>query len=260
MRRYIEANVKMRSIAPFAGKPEVFTIGGFSAITADGRDFIFDWENFTADVSHDDDGRAVLDVTLYDFDKEFIKDSQMNQESSVSFDEITAEFLSKITFTEIFYECYIADSDRDSDFLRLELSSFVINQTDADTNASHETSFKVPQTEIDRYNRGEGLDLNFNLFEKMLSNKKNILDEVKAILETEEDIGKRIALITNVVDNNFSAEEKLVYKNYSLSTYLSYLLYYYRKTTPEFMQTDYVVIHDFVSYCEKRSAFLENLS
>ena len=258
--RYIEANVKMRSIAPFAGKPEVFTIGGFYATTADGRDFIFDWENYTADISYDDDGRIVFDVWLYDFDEIFIKDSQENQENAVSFDEITAEFLSEIKFTEIFYECYIADSDRDSDFLRLELSDFVITQTDANTNASHENSFKVPQIEIDRYNRGEGLDFNFNLFEKMLSNKKNILDEIKAILKTEEDIGKRIALITNIIDNNFSAEEKLVYKNYSLSTYLSYLLYYYRKTTPEFMQTDYVVIHDFVSYCEKRSAFLENLS
>lgn len=98
-------------------KPKIYTVGGFSAISADGRPYIFDWEESSSG-ARIEDGKLFMDSELKCFDEEYFKDSN----AEVSLDEITPEFIATSKLTEAFYECY--SDEYEEDFIPLELVSF----------------------------------------------------------------------------------------------------------------------------------------
>lgn len=79
-------------------KPENLSVGGFSAISKDGRKYDFDFLFFTGDCSKIEDG-YIISVDLYHLDKDFIEENN----ESVSINEITPSFIANSEITEIAY-------------------------------------------------------------------------------------------------------------------------------------------------------------
>ncbi len=258
--RYIEANIVMRSIAPFAGKPEVFTIGGFGATASNSSRFSFDWCTYSANIEHDENNRLIMNIELDDFDIEFFEDCQAdqgNQESNnISFSEINAKFLAESTLNEVFYECYIVDTDRDNDWIRMELVSFVITMS----NGYGEDTQVILQTEIDRYNKEEGFELNFSMFDNLFLSRRKVLDEIVTMLIVERDLSIQTYLIRKIMENNFDDTEKELFKRYEMTTFLSYLLYYCRKNISKDMSANYALIDEYIDLSYKRQQVLDKLS
>lgn len=135
MRGYI----KYVSRKPVQAKPEIFSTGGYSGTTLDGKEVMFDWLETRANAEIRPDGRLVIEAELRDFDEEFTLDSS-NKEAIV--DGVTPELLTSLKLTEVFYECYADDMEN---FIYLDVVEFGIY--DWNTEKTH--LFK----NLDEYNK-----------------------------------------------------------------------------------------------------------
>ena len=61
----MRAEVVLRSIAPLAECPLIFSVGSFGVKTKDGRRFRFDWCQSRTDVNNDKEGRMVFVADLH---------------------------------------------------------------------------------------------------------------------------------------------------------------------------------------------------
>lgn len=129
--------IRYRTREKIDRKPEIFTTGGYTGVDKDGKEIIFDWCDMYAFVEELDDGRMEIEVTLKNFDIEFLRDS--NEITSIS-----ARELSKLNLNEIFYECYL-DKEEEG-FVELDIIEFIIY--DCETNKEYGFAG------LEEYNRG----------------------------------------------------------------------------------------------------------
>lgn len=141
----MEANIILKSVNPRDAKPAIFTIGGYGAISKDGKQYDFDWNEMRANCSFKD-GFLIVDCDLNDFDDDSYLEE--NLKNNVSQKEITADFITSSKLIEVFYECYNTDLDADNDLIQLDLLEFNIY---CDRRKDCEKSF--PKEELDRYNQ-----------------------------------------------------------------------------------------------------------
>lgn len=141
----ISADIVLRSIEPLQEEPAIFTVGGYSAVTKDGKPFNFDWDEYYSNHSHDEQGRMIFEATLRGFnDEDFI---ESNLEEGIKHSQITDDFILSSLLTEVFYECFRTEVEI-AGHIPLELVSFTINGK----------SFS--ESEIARYNKEEGYEFN----------------------------------------------------------------------------------------------------
>lgn len=136
--------VVLRSLEPVKEKPAIYSIGGFTAISEDGREYHFDWcESYTS-CEHDEGGRLIFESDLRNFDDEYFKDS-----SEVNIDELTPEFITSSKLKEVYYECF--EDENEENFVHLEIVGFGVQEWDGEKYIEKEFS----DSEIQRYNKEE---------------------------------------------------------------------------------------------------------
>ena len=74
----ISSYIKLKSLDKLSKKPEILTIGGFSAITRDGRKYSFDWCNSIIWCDLDEEGHLIVEFELSNFDEEYFNDIYTN--------------------------------------------------------------------------------------------------------------------------------------------------------------------------------------
>lgn len=143
----MRAYIKFKSIDALPKKPEIFRIGSFTAVSNDGRTFMFEFLDTLASATLEKStGKYVFDCFLKEPDDEtFIED---NEEANVIDEEITPKFIATSTFEEINYECYLdVDHEARDEFCFLEVLEFSIEDQEG------EVTEEVPHSEIERYNK-----------------------------------------------------------------------------------------------------------
>lgn len=123
MRGYI----KYVTRKPLGKKPAIFSTGGYSGKTKDGKEIIFDWLDSYGRATVREDGHVEIEVDLCNFDEEFTVDSSDKNSGA---DKLTPESLTAITLTEVFYECF-ADEEEE-DFIYLDVVEFAVYDPDID--------------------------------------------------------------------------------------------------------------------------------
>lgn len=140
----MRAFITLESVTVLPQKPVIFTVGGFTAVSSDGREFMFDFEELYANVEKDEStGKYIFKCQLVGRDIDvFI---EVNEENGVKDIEITPKFIATSKFTEIFYECYLTyDDELQGQNCKLIVTSFTIEEG--------EESVDVPSEELERYN------------------------------------------------------------------------------------------------------------
>lgn len=105
----MRAVVILKSKESLPRQPEIFSVGGFTAVTKDGREFCFDFKGSGTWVNCDNAGIYVFSTTLKGRDIEVFIES--NSENGVEDSEITGEFIAQSSLTELNYECYLTADD-----------------------------------------------------------------------------------------------------------------------------------------------------
>lgn len=143
---FIRAELVLKSVFEMKHKPDIFSVGGFTAKTKDGREFHFDWdEQYTGAVC--EDGHMVFATQLRCFNDDVYE--EMNKEGGVSQEEITPKFICESSLTELFYECYMKEADEtNNNCQKLELISLNIY---GETNGVVE-DLEYPEEFIKEYN------------------------------------------------------------------------------------------------------------
>lgn len=142
----MRAEVVLRSIAPLAECPLIFSVGSFGVKTKDGRRFRFDWCQSRTDVNNDKEGRMVFVADLRIFDVDYFIDSC--EEDNILLEELTLDFITNSQLEEVLYECYI--NENKEEYIRLELEAFAVYVWSEEKN-DYEIR-KFPTEEIKRYN------------------------------------------------------------------------------------------------------------
>lgn len=176
----LKAEIILRSIEPLSEKPAIFSIGGFSAISKDGRSFGFDWNESATGCTHDDQGRMLFTADLKDFETECYEEE--NLKTGVKPEDLTVEFIVVSRLTEVFYECYPTQDE--SNFTPLELVSFRIFEWVERDDYKGYKGDKFPDEEIARFNNEEGYESNFPDTAKVLCHgcKKSVNPESTATI------------------------------------------------------------------------------
>jgi hypothetical protein len=105
---WIRAEISLKSVKPMSKKPTIFSVGGFTATSKDGREFRFDWEEQYGGCEIVD-GFGTFDVQLRAFDDNcYAEDNKNNGVDQLS---ISPEFINDSQITEAFYECYMKEED-----------------------------------------------------------------------------------------------------------------------------------------------------
>jgi hypothetical protein len=137
----MRAVVVMRSVAPLDIKPEVYSIGGYTAVTPDGREYSFDWDTHEGYIEFEE-GHMRVKSFLTNWSDDFSHD---NDKKGISDADLTAEFITKSTLDEVTYECYLTVANEVAGkYLPMELVSFVIEDG--------KYEFAFPAEEIARFN------------------------------------------------------------------------------------------------------------
>jgi prepilin-type processing-associated H-X9-DG protein len=119
--------VVMRSVESFDVKPAICSVGGFSALSEDGRSYSFDWDSHQGNITFAD-GHFLVTWELGDVSEDF---TEMNDEQGVTDADITPDFIAKSTLEEVHYECYMKVSDElTGAYTALELVSFAVFSDD----------------------------------------------------------------------------------------------------------------------------------
>ena len=244
------AYVEFRSIMPYPAMPDFFSIGGYYATSQDGREFGFDWTENNTEIEYDEEGHMILGALVKNLDDCY---KEENLKAGVKQDELTAEFLSKSKFSEIFYECgYCVNGVESEEGIVLELSGIEFSEWN-DAIMKYEY-FALPEKEVSRYNKEEGMQLNFSVYKQIFLDKKKVLDDVEAMLETEKDFYQQRLLANKIVDDSFQGVDGLIKKSYNFVTILIYLMYYFHGNL-----TIYSLTEDFIHRCKLRERTLNGL-
>lgn len=141
----MKAYIVLKSLQPMSEKPAIFSVGGYSATSADGREFSFDFEEASNAFTIDEEGKGVFTSTCSNRDIEVYIDQ--NLESGVEDSEITAEFIASSSLVEVFYECYLtAEDEVNAKMAELKVVSFEILDND-------DTVGKFSEEELERFNK-----------------------------------------------------------------------------------------------------------
>lgn len=132
--------IVLRSFHPVSDIPEVFSIGGYSAIKGS-RLYVFDWEYLNYDRNLDDENHVVYSCSLRGFDGRLFNDR--DEDMDITAEDVTGEFITSSTLMEVNYECFDIDDHKNGKHIPLEVLSFEIDFV----------PFK--QEDIDRINREE---------------------------------------------------------------------------------------------------------
>jgi hypothetical protein len=140
----------MQSLTPFENDPAIYSVGGFTAISKDGREYCFDWNEGESWVSHDDQERLVIETQSKFFANDLYDES--NLEAGINPEELTPEFITSSKLTEVFYECFpTLDDELTGVYLPMEPIEFKLIEYDAKTEKSNEAEF--PIKELQRYQK-----------------------------------------------------------------------------------------------------------
>lgn len=151
----IKAEIILRSINPMVEKPAIFSIGGFSAISKDGKHYSFDWNESATGCVNDEQGRMIFEADLKDFETDCYEEE--NLKAGVKPEDLTVEFIISSKLTEVFFECY--ETEVEEDFIQLEVVSFKIFEWI--DNEKGYVGDQFPDEEIARFNREEGHEANY---------------------------------------------------------------------------------------------------
>lgn len=123
---WIRGQLTLKSVSKMKECPAVFSVGGFTAKTEDGKDVHFDWDDQYSGYEYNKENECMYFHTqLRTFNDDVYE--EMNKESGIEQLSITPEFLKDTKLTEVFYECYMNADDVDKiECEKLELVSFNI--------------------------------------------------------------------------------------------------------------------------------------
>lgn len=113
--------IKYVSRKPIGKKPYVFSTGGYSGTTKDGKGIIFDWCETYGYATVREDGHVEIEADLRCFDEEFTIDSS---EKGSGADNLAPETLTTIELTEVFYECFL--DEQEEEFVYLDVVEFSV--------------------------------------------------------------------------------------------------------------------------------------
>jgi hypothetical protein len=83
---------------------EIFSIGGFSSITPDGRTLCFDWDSSASGVKELENGHIEITCDMREFNEEdFVG---CNLKEGIKEEEVTPDFIINSELTEVFYEAF----------------------------------------------------------------------------------------------------------------------------------------------------------
>jgi hypothetical protein len=141
----MKAYITLKSIEVLPKKPEIFSIGGFTMVTTDGRTFMFDFEETSAGATLEEStGKYIFDCCLKERDVDVFFEE--NEEAGIMDEEITPKFITTSMIEEICYEYYLdVDHEESDEFCMLEVMDFSIEEG--------EECEEVPSVEIERYNK-----------------------------------------------------------------------------------------------------------
>lgn len=118
----MRAYIKYISRESVFSKPAIFSTGGYSVKTEDGKIIKFDWCDMYADAYPQKDGRVIIEAELRNFDTDFYESSNEDIEN---LKDIPLNSLAGMELDEVYYECYKKDTDENSTILDvLEFSLF----------------------------------------------------------------------------------------------------------------------------------------
>lgn len=138
----MKAVVVMRTVSKVYDKPVIHSLGGFSAVTPDGRTYSFDWGRREGRIELID-GHAVITSYLSDWSSVY---TESNDQNGVTAKEVTPEFIVKSQLEEINYECYMSYFDEQvGNWEPLELVRFMLEDNHG--------LYQIPNEEVDRYNK-----------------------------------------------------------------------------------------------------------
>lgn len=150
----MKAYVTMVSKLPVQSKPKIFSIGGFAAISKDGRPYVFNFKGLIVSVEFDVSGRLIFDIELNVLDEKFITDSLGHERSNVVFSGLTPEYIASSTLAEVFYECF-AENELKGPLIPLEIKEFELE----DNINGEEISAAFTAEELQRYDREDAVYL-----------------------------------------------------------------------------------------------------
>ncbi len=112
----MKASIVLKRVDGKKEKFKNFSIGGFTAVSQDGREFHFDFDMMEGSFVD-----CEVICWLRDFNTEDFEDH--NKENKVKSSEITGEFIANSKLTEVFYEAFNDDEDEviPLDVIRFEI-------------------------------------------------------------------------------------------------------------------------------------------
>ena len=114
----VQALIVYISEKPSTAKPELFTTGGYSVITPDNKEIMFDWLDMSGNFSFLEDGRFKIEAVLEEFDFDYFRESNMAIDGV---DKLTVSDLAKLPLWEVYYECVVNCDDVALELVHFEL-------------------------------------------------------------------------------------------------------------------------------------------
>lgn len=136
--------LELRSVGKVEKEPAVYSIGGFVAISADGREYQFTWRE-TSDAAWFKDGKLNMDSEVSCFFESYFKEAN----SEVTLDELTLEFLTASTLIDVSYDCF--SDEAEEKFILMEIVSFTVSNENNQMSFSKEKLAEINAIIIDEY-------------------------------------------------------------------------------------------------------------
>jgi hypothetical protein len=110
-----------KTVEPVSDIPVIFSTGGYTLVSEDGREFVLDFTESATSCTKDTYGHYVFESVQKFIDSEYVDSSNGNVIKS---EDITIDFLSKCKLVEAHYECFADDAE--SIHIPLDIEDFFV--------------------------------------------------------------------------------------------------------------------------------------